>query len=665
LKRLGKIVTGSCICAITLIILATDFSMLNTNIHSVRAVETIYPSTTNLLNEWLYRKAHNITGSTAGTQTNYQMMVHVHYGDGIDGGANVYLSGNCKIDFGDIRFTDSTGITTLDYWIEQKVDSVSAIFWVEVDNIPMFPENTTIYIYYGNDGASTTSNGDDTFTVFHDFEDGTTEDLIVTVGAFEAYYEGGTHGYVLRQTDLSEWNRMAYWTEDVLSDDICIEGDMKRGDATSGSGIAVVLRKPDGRGGYLFTYKHDHRIAIKHFDDWDDPKTYTPFPAADKVSDAEWHKMKIVRNSSGYMEFRLDNTSLTTTHLAFFGPWNIAVWCGDSLHKWDNLRVRKLVDPEPQHTSWGISSHIWVDLPVREVGIGHNFTALINITNVENLYGLDLRLQWNATLLDYVNHTATIPIESHIGGVLHEPVFEFKNEVNETNGTYWVAYTSSSPAPPFSGSGSVFEITFQAIAGGNCSLTVFGSELSDFDGNPISHSVINGSVNIRDFHDVAVTGISLAKNIVGQGQSCEINVTIANLGTLPGDFNVTLFANGTTIDTDSISLGYDISGTMIFVWNTTGWSKGNYTISAYATPVPGETSTEDNSHTNGWIFVSIPGDVDGDRDVDIFDAVKVTRIYGSELGDPQYTPNEDIDNDGQITIFDVVILASHYGEEDL
>ena len=112
-------------------------------------------------------------------------------------------------------------------------------------------------------------------------------------------------------------------------------------------------------------------------------------------------------------------------------------------------------------------------------------------------------------------------------------------------------------------------------------------------------------------------------------------------------------------------IGYDISDTMIFVWNTTGWSKGNYTISAYATPVPGEPSTENNSHTNGWIFVSIPGDVDGDRDVDIFDAVKVTRIYGSELGDPQYTPNEDIDNDGQITIFDVVILTSHYGEEDL
>lgn len=121
------------------------------------------------LTGWDYRKSHTITGSVAGIQTDYPMMLGLDYGAGVDSGSVVYLDGKCRADFGDIRFTTSDGRTLLDYWIEDKTDSDSAIIWVEVGLIPESPDNATIYLYYGNAGAYSLSDGDDTFTFYDHF----------------------------------------------------------------------------------------------------------------------------------------------------------------------------------------------------------------------------------------------------------------------------------------------------------------------------------------------------------------------------------------------------------------------------------------------------------------------------------------------------------------
>jgi len=88
------------------------------------------------LEGWSYRKSHEINSSPAGAVTDYQMPIKVHYGAGVDDGEDVYLNGKCRNDFGDIRFTDSDGVTELSYWMEEKVDGDYAIFWVKVPSIP-------------------------------------------------------------------------------------------------------------------------------------------------------------------------------------------------------------------------------------------------------------------------------------------------------------------------------------------------------------------------------------------------------------------------------------------------------------------------------------------------------------------------------------------------
>ena len=163
-------------------------------------------------------------------------------------------------------------------------------------------------------------------------------------------------------------------------------------------------------------------------------------------------------------------------------------------------------------------------------------------------------------------------------------------------------------------------------------------------------------------HDIAITNVTLIKTVVGQGYRMNVNVTVVNQGDYTETFNVTLYANTTTIETREITLTNLNSTTITYTWNTTDYAKGNYTISAYAWPVPGETETGDNSLVDGWILVTMPGDVNGDGLVDIFDCVTIALAYSSTPNDPNWSPNADITNDNLVDIFDLVIVALHFGE---
>ncbi len=75
-----------------------------------------------------------------------------------------------------------------------------------------------------------------------------------------------------------------------------------------------------------------------------------------------------------------------------------------------------------------------------------------------------------------------------------------------------------------------------------------------------------------------------------------------------------------------------------------------------------EASTEDNWLMGDEVFVTLPGDADGDRDVDIFDIVRMAGAYGINMPDSRYDPNSDWEGDGDVDIFDIVTATTHYGE---
>jgi parallel beta-helix repeat protein len=164
-------------------------------------------------------------------------------------------------------------------------------------------------------------------------------------------------------------------------------------------------------------------------------------------------------------------------------------------------------------------------------------------------------------------------------------------------------------------------------------------------------------------YDIGITSIIPSKTVVGQGYSLGVSVKIVNYGINAETFNLTLYANTSVFQSlTDIGLTSRNSTVITFTWNTTGFAKGNYTISAYANTVSGETDTIDNTLTDGIMTVTIPGDVDGDKDVDLYDVVRICSVYGSKKGDPKYDVNCDVNGDDKIDLYDVVIACARYGE---
>jgi predicted cobalt transporter CbtA len=169
-------------------------------------------------------------------------------------------------------------------------------------------------------------------------------------------------------------------------------------------------------------------------------------------------------------------------------------------------------------------------------------------------------------------------------------------------------------------------------------------------------------------HDVAVTNISTCKDgcslrTVGQGCTVHVNVGVANLGNFNETFNVTAYANNTEIGWQTFSnLAAGGQALASFLWNTSEYAIANYTLSAHADTVTGETNTSNNDCADGIMSVTIPGDVDGNGRVNMGDVVSILLAFGSTIGQSKYVPNCDIDDNHRITMGDVIIALLHFGQ---
>lgn len=104
-------------------------------------------------------------------------------------------------------------------------------------------------------------------------------------------------------------------------------------------------------------------------------------------------------------------------------------------------------------------------------------------------------------------------------------------------------------------------------------------------------------------HDIGIINVILSKSVIQQGEKLHINITILNYGIYTETLNITAHANEIKIQTQMLMLPGRASITITFTWDTTNIPKGIYIISAYATPVQGETDVIDNTYINGFVFI--------------------------------------------------------------
>lgn len=169
---------------------------------------------------------------------------------------------------------------------------------------------------------------------------------------------------------------------------------------------------------------------------------------------------------------------------------------------------------------------------------------------------------------------------------------------------------------------------------------------------------------IAEIHDIALTSIVFYDEIYSNWM-VTTKVTVENKGTFSETFDVTAYYDGSIIGTKSVTdLGSLSQKTLSFQWSTTGLpTYASYLISAGTSTIPGDVNSTDNNITYGTTSTKHLGDVDGDRDTDIFDIVRIASIYGSASGGAKWNIQADLVPNGEIDIFDVVVAATEFGNE--
>ena len=294
--------------------------------------------------------------------------------------------------------------------------------------------------------------------------------------------------------------------------------------------------------------------------------------------------------------------------------------------------------------------------------INEVFSVNLTIADVTDLCSWQAYIYYQNDILQVVGYAEGPFLKSH-GSTMFDASYD--NNYNETHGEIWMYCIRTWSGTGVNGSGVLATINFKAIGGGTTTLHLANTILGNSTAQPIPHVTVDGNVEVLS-GDIAIITVKTSKTVVGQGYSADINVTVENQGSTTETFNLTIYANESEIETKQITLDGNTSTTITFTWNTTGYAKGNYTITAYAWPIPGETDTTDNTYTDDFVTVTIIGDVDGDFDVDLFDAVRLLTSYGAKKDappPPNYDPNCDIDGDGKIDLFDAVRLLTHYGQK--
>ena len=177
-----------------------------------------------------------------------------------------------------------------------------------------------------------------------------------------------------------------------------------------------------------------------------------------------------------------------------------------------------------------------------------------------HLWALDIRLKWDPAILDYISHTAMIPVEDHPGGILHEPLLKAPEYVDETAGTYKLSVSSQAPATTFSAPGAnatVLNMTFTVKKTGKCAIDIYNAELpTDIVGlysdgaklqQEIPHWVVDGQFQTSKLL-TRIDTVEAGALVVGQiydpaidGEDVRIEINMTNDGQVTDTFNVSLY----------------------------------------------------------------------------------------------------------------------------
>ena len=300
--------------------------------------------------------------------------------------------------------------------------------------------------------------------------------------------------------------------------------------------------------------------------------------------------------------------------------------------------------PTPVPTN---SARVDMSPATRDVALGMTTTVDINIVNAINLYGADVRLAFDPSIVRVVDSDAgSTGIQVGVGSFPYADFVPLNMSYNVT-GTVEFALTQIPPRPAITGSGVMGTLIFEGLAGGISPITITSAILSDPDGVEILSTTNDGQIQVLTW------GI-IVGHVTYQGRSTPpsadwvspISVTLYAHGEVSPAYGFAAVTDemGTFTVTNILTDTYDVKVRDLHsLWNV----RSNVAVGLGIVALDMGTLVEGDSDLNGLI--------------DVVDFSILSSSFGTTDPDPLFDRRADYNNSNDIDILDFSLLASNYG----
>jgi parallel beta-helix repeat protein len=276
---------------------------------------------------------------------------------------------------------------------------------------------------------------------------------------------------------------------------------------------------------------------------------------------------------------------------------------------------------------------VYISPTVSTVGISKTITIDVMASNVENLYGFQMQLDFDPSVVEVVDSNSLFPGVQIERGTFPVPDEVFINRANNALGTIEYYASLQGDKPGVSGSGVLARIVLHGLEVGTSELAFVDAILSDPQSVEIPADIEGGVVDVVEAVGAVSGRVVLERRTSDAGASVCIGALCA-----------------TTSPTGT----YSIPGVPAEA-HTVAASHMSYLRSSRSISVPiGPLALPD--------VVLLAGDLDQDDHIDDVDSNLVGQIWNSTPADPQWNQAADITDDGRINILDMVAVQFNWDE---
>ncbi|MBN1218212.1 MAG: N-acetylmuramoyl-L-alanine amidase [Anaerolineae bacterium] len=263
------------------------------------------------------------------------------------------------------------------------------------------------------------------------------------------------------------------------------------------------------------------------------------------------------------------------------------------------------------------------------LALGGSETAQVEVADIADLYGVDLRLSYDPEVVEVVDADPDTPGVQVALGSVFEGVETFMVENEVSDGVINIAVARRSPAPPFAGTGSLIAVTWQAKAFGETPVVFEQVKLSNPNGVSLAATTQDGLIEVS------------------------LSVIIKGQITLQGSDN----ASGAVVRAGEKQIETGADGTFELAAASTDPYRLTVTAPGYLSAQAEGNLLASATMLDLGVITLLGGDATGDNQIDIFDLALIGSRYGSS------DAGSDVNRNGQVDIFDLTLSAANYGRQ--